>query len=362
MNWASKYTTVVRFMRVDRLTGYETEQLYGIDAEGSSCKRDYSSETFESARLSATEFDIGTDLVRCWFDPVWPDGTTDHIAIGTWLPDDPKRTVKGPSSDFSISLYGRLKELADDQFEYPFTVAAGENAVQAAADICRQANLEVVADDSDYSLSAPWTFGLHRTDDDSAKGSTKLDAVNNLLKLAGFDYAMTDPMGRVVMRRKTGFNPVWEFQEGPLARFIDEMEDTRSMFGVPNIARVVYSTQEAEYVGIAVNDDPGSPFSTVSVGRRICVTETYSDVPVEATSDEIQALVDAEAQALLDERTTSTRTVVLSHVYAPVSVRDVVSIDFPTGGVSGRFRIKSMDIDLGGGGIPSRTTVESEGA
>lgn len=360
MNWFSRYTTNVRFMRVDRLTGYETEQLYGITAEGSSCKRDYDSDTFESASLKATSFDIGTDLVRCYFDPVWADGSSDHIAIGTWLPSDPKRDVNGPASSYSVSLYGRLKELADDEFEYPFTVGAGDNVVQAAADICRQSGLEVVADASTYTLSSPWTFGLSRTEDESAKGSSKLEAVNNLLKIAGFDYATTDPMGRVVMREKTGFNPVWEFVEGPRARFLSEMQDSRNWFDVPNIVKVTYSNQDAEYVGIAVNDDPNSRFSTVSVGRRIVYSETFNDVPDEATDADIQALVDQKAQDKLEEKTVGVRTVVMSHVYAPVTARDIVSLQFPTGNVSGKFRISSMSFDLGSGGLLSKTTLTSE--
>lgn len=359
-DWSDRYTTTVRFMRVSRSTGLETELLDRVFADGSTCTRDEGMETYESASLSASSFDVGTDLVRCYFEPIFADGSEESIAIGTWLPGAPKRDIDGSSETFSVTCYGRLKELADDQFEYPFTISAGTNAVEAAVDICRQSGLEVDAEEGSYAIGAPRTYGLSRSDDDSSvSASSKLDVVNDLLSLASFQPATTDPYGRVVMRPQGGMSPVHGFVEGPSARFLSDMSDEIDWFDVPNVVKVVFSNQDKEFIGIAVNDDPNSELSTVSMGRRICHTERFSDVPDEAEDDEIQALVDARAASLLSELSVATRYVTMSHTYAPVTVGDIVTIDFPTGGVSGDFRISSMRFNLGSGGLLSTTDVRS---
>ena len=39
----------------------------------------------------------------------------------------------------------------------------------------------------------------------------------------------------------------------------------------------------------------------------------------------------------------------LTHAYAPVRVNDVVELDYPSGGVSGRFQVRTQTLTLTGG-------------
>ena len=48
----------------------------------------------------------------------------------------------------------------------------------------------------------------------------------------------------------------------------------------------VYETPEATVIGVAVDDDPGSPYSTAAIGRRSVKEYKYSD---EVTQDEADA-------------------------------------------------------------------------
>lgn len=361
--WAERYVTRYRFMRVSRDTGYEVAQLANIRADGSKVERNLDTQTKESATLAAVgAFDLGRDLIRCYFCPEWADGYTADIAIGTWLPNAPKREVDGEAQTVSVECSSRLQELADDMFDGPITVEAGTDPVEAAASFVRECGLDVEADESGYTLSSAWTFGIsNRSGSESSssdQGSSKLDAVNDLLDVAGFASASVDGMGTVQLRRyraPSEKTPVWSFAEGPAARFERAMTDERDTSAVANVVRVVYTTEEAEYIGIAVDDSPTSEWSTVTRGRRIVASYEYNDLPDGTDETTIQAYADAKAMTLLTTEQAPTRIATFAHVYAPIGLSDVVTLSFPTGGVSGDFSVRTMSLDLSGGGLRTQT-------
>ena len=195
-DWLSPFTATYRFMRVSRATGYETAQLDGI--KGGTLQLNQDTATFESATLgTARYFDLGSDLVRCYLDAEWDDGTTESVCLGTWLATIPGRYVDGVQETCTAYCDGRLQELQDDSFSAPVTVDAGENIVSTAAAIAQQAGLTVVYTPSDAVLGSAWTFGMQSQGEED--GGSKLDAVNSLLSLAGYSAASTDALGRVVM-------------------------------------------------------------------------------------------------------------------------------------------------------------------
>lgn len=361
--WAQRYTTYYKFMRVSRDTGYETAQLTNIRADGSSVERNLDTTIKESATLAAVgSFDIGADLVRCYFCPQWADGYSAEIAIGTWLPDTPKRDIDGESSTMTIDCSSRLQELDDDMFDGPITVDAGTNPVEAAASFVRECGLDVEVDETDYTLSSAWTFGVSNNSgtesSDTDQGSSKLDAINDLLDTAGFASASVDAMGTVQLRKyyaPSEKSPIWSFEEGANARFERSMTDERDISAIANVVRVVYTTDEAEYIGIAVDDSETSEWSTVNRGRRIVASYEYSDLPDGTTESTIQAYADAKAMTLLTTEQAPTRIVTFAHTYAPITLSDVVTVNFPTGSVSGDFSVRTMSMDLSGGGLRTQT-------
>ena len=134
-----------------------------------------------------------------------------------------------------------------------------------------------------------------------------------------------------------------------MPRFLRPMTDERDASDVANVVVVVYSDQESTVVGTAVDSDPRSPYSTVSMGRRIVARYEYSDV---ATQQE----ADAKAAELLRTNQSVIRRVTFTHVYAPLTIGDVVSMDYATGGVRETLSIRTQSVDLGAG-----CTVKCEG-
>lgn len=354
-DWSQPFDVSYRVMRVNRGTGRETGRL-DMTVQGGSISRDIDTEIRESAQLTVEgRVDLGTDRLRIYADCQWHDGEEASIALGTFLPNVPKRSVSGEESTSHLELYGLLQEAADDMFETPLTVRKGTNPVDAAASILRGCNLTVAPyDPGSYRLGGNWVFGL-RSDKaaDNAKGTSKLDAVNDLLALAGYWGVFTDEYGRVVISRydmPANRSPVWEFAEGRFATFITEMSEERDLRQVANVVKVVYYSDKKEYSAVAVDDDPDSEFSTVSRGRRVCASYEYSDIPDTVKTDaDGRKLAADKARELLRTSQSVIYKVTFTHTYTPVTLTDVVDISYPTGMVAGSFAVRSQYIQLTAG-------------
>lgn len=342
-DWHEPFEASYRFMRVSRSTGYETGQLDGIRGGTLQINRDTA--TFEGGTVAtAALLDLGSDLVRGYLDAEWEDGSAESVCLGTWLASIPSRDVDGPLDSCTAYLDGRLQELQDDSFSAPIVVDAGENIVSTARAIAEQAGLAVNATPSDAVLGAAWAFGLES--DGGEAGGSKLEAMNSLLALAGYSAAYTDPMGTVIMspyvdppRRQ----PVWIFEEGIAATFLAEAREERDSREVANVVLAIYESDGQTTVGEAVDDDPMSPYSTVSLGRRKVAKHSYRSAATQAEAD-------AKADELLRTNQSTIRRVTLRHVRCPARVGDVVEVRWPSAGISGTYVVRTQTVEIGSAG------------
>lgn len=344
--------TTYRFMRVSRETGQETEAIRSL--QGGRITRNDDTRIKESAETRVVgDVDFGPDLVRVHMTCEWP-GETSDVVLGTFLPVIPGRSVRPGYSTSTMKMYGRLQELLDDQFSEVITVEKGDNAVAKVREVCEVAGLEVVADESDYTVTNTRAYGLGADTNNSAIGDTKLDMVNDLLDLAGFRAAFTDPMGRVILRKYSDpadIAPSWSFIEGPSAKFEGSIEEERDYTNAANHVLVLYGPDEKgkKVVGEAWDKDPDSPISTVSRGRTITRSYTYNELPPGKTDGEMQEYANKRAQTLLATAQSVIWRVRMRHAYAPITVNDTAEISFPSGGVSGKFQVRAQTLELGGG-------------
>lgn len=342
--------TKYRFVRVSRATGNELETLPML--KGGSIERNNDVRIMERASIGRVgELSIGADLVRCYLSVGWRDGTSEDVALGTFIPSIPSRDVRSGYSTATVSMRGRLQELMDDGFATPVVLPAGTNAVAAAREVCEGMGLEVVSDPSDYETTRARTYGIGAEQNNSESGETKLDMVNDLLGLAGFWAAKTDPYGRVLFRRYRELSeraPSWAFEEGPSARFEGSMTHERDETGVANHVVCVYSGEGGKVVGEAWDRDPSSPYSTVSLGRTVTRSYTYSDLP-EGDGAQMQATADSQAAKYLAQNQSVIERVKMRHTYVPVAINDAVELCYPSGGISGRFEVRTQTLTLTGG-------------
>lgn len=342
-DWTKPFEASYRFMRVSRSTGYETEQLEGI--RGGTLTINQDTATFESASVDTAEFfDLGADLVRGYLDAAFEDGTTESVRLGTWLASIPSREVDGESESCTAYLDGRLVELQQDSFDAPIVIPSGENIVGYAEGIATAIGLDVSATSSGATLGSEWVFGLDSDSDGS--GGSKLDAVNALLSMAGYSSASTDEMGRVVMAPyvdPSRRNPVWTFAEGESATFLARATEERDSRDVANVVLAIFETDSSTIVGEAIDDDPQSPYSTVSLGRRKVAKYIYNDTAT-------QSAANAKAEELLATNQATIRRVTLQHVYCPARVGDVVRVEWPSAGIDGSYVIRTQQVEIGSAG------------
>lgn len=357
VDWADRFRAAYRYVRVSRATGEEMEVLRNI-LSGGSLERNLDTDIKESGSISmAGRLDIGGDLIRVYLVATFLDGSIENICLGTFLPAIQRASLGLGIEAQEVQLSGRLQELADMQFVEPFQVAAGTNLVDEARRICEEVGLTVVADESTMVASEALTYGVQAAGSQEYEAGdsgedTRLTVVNDLLQRAGFDTARTNPMGVVLFRRSTAIaerSIVWEFKEGSSARFLAEFEDNTELSGIANVFCAVYTgapSEDAETVvtiGKAVDDDPASPWSTVSLGREITSRTNYDEYAT-------QAAADAEASRLLTENRQKTRNITISHVYAPVTIADGVILDYPSAGIPpSAWGVRKQSISLTAG-------------
>lgn len=351
-DWTEPFTAVYRFMRVDHATMLETERLTNLEQSGS-ITRDSDTEIKERGRLTAHGvFDIGADYLRVYLDATGMyTGWKESRALGTFVPSVSSRDVDGPSSTSSVSLSGLLKVVDDDDFDAPVTLEQGANVLEYVTGLLEDMGLRVEADESNYALSSTWSFGVDSNE------SGKLSAINELLDIAGFYSAMTDEYGTVKLMRYVrpgDRKPIHSFVEGRNARFLKQVTDELDTSDVKNVMRAIYSTQEATVIGIAIDDDPSSKWSTVTLGRRIVGSQRYNDEVDQETAD-------AKALELLVNSQSVIHRVTIQHTYVPgLGITDAVTADYPTGGVSGVFVTRTQDINLGVGCLVESEVKRSE--
>lgn len=355
-DWSKRFDASYRFMRVSRKTGLEMERLRNLK-NGGYLSRNSNTAVFESGQVEYVgALDLGADFMRVYLDADFGSGK-ESVALGTYLATVEDVDVNGGVRSGKAKLYGLLKLLQDDDFDGPYALEAGANAVEEARKICESVGLSVIADDSDWTLSTAWVFGIGGVGDD--RPDSKLAAVNKLLDAAGFRSAMTDPTGRVLLRRyvePSGRQPSFAFEEGRNARFFARMTDSTNVSEVANVVHVDYSTQEYDVRGAAVDDDPTSRYSTVNVGRRIVKTYSYDDLPDGTTEEQAQASADAKAAELLRNERSVRLGLSWESVYQPVAVTDAVKMNYASGGIDRVAVVQSQRLSMNAG-----CTIEYEG-
>lgn len=345
--------TSYRYMRVDRTDGLERSEIRSLS--GGRITRNDDTRIKESAEFNLVEnVDFGPDLVRVYMTCEWSDGESEDVVLGTFLPVVPGRSIRDGYSTSTVKMYGRLQELLDDSFASPVTVEKGENAVARAVKVCEESGLTVISDKSDYAITETRVYGIGAEQNNSEVGDTKLDMVNDLLDLAGFRAAHTDPMGRVVFekyRDPADIAPSWSFEEGVNAKFEKSMEEERDYTNAANHVVLMYGPDEDGTViaSEAWDRDPQSPISTVSRGRVITRSYSYSGLPPGKDAGEMQAYADSRASTLLSTAQSVIWRVNMRHAYAPVDLNDVVDVSYRSGGVEGRFQIRTQTLSLTGG-------------
>ena len=333
IDWTAPMTRRARYFEMNPATWRDVAELDGV--ESCSTLWDLTLPTLGSASFKLPPVRRET-WIRVYVHAE-QDGETADVAAGAWLVPPSDSDWAGARLTATADGYTPLKELDDDGPSYGWTVDSGEDALAAAAAICAaHCRAPVVPPAAEAALEEPYSAG---------DGMSWLGYVRALLDKVGWEV-MVDGMGRILfepVRDAAALSPVMWLEVSEDSIMYPDLHDADGLRDVPNVVRVVYSEASRCLVGEAVDDDPLSPSSTVSRGRRVLHREDSPALPDNPTQGDVDDL----AARILAEKGAAQHTVTVRHGFHPdARIGRGVGIDVQPADVMARAKVISQQIDM----------------
>ena len=314
IDWTASMTQTYDFYTVDPSTWQDDKKLDCITS--ATINRDSSNETLGYASMGCTE-DIGECYVRTYMI-VLQNGLTYRIPLGTHLVQTPSDSFNGMHHELSMDAYSPLLELKNVPPPIGYTIFKNENIMEKATELFRErSRAPVVPAKSTEKLLSDFVANL----DDNW-----LTFLKDLISNAKFELDL-DELGRILFQPRqdiASLQPVWSYTDDNSSILYPDISDERDLYGVPNVAEVVYSTSAGSKYARVVNDDPNSPISTVNRGREV----VYRDTNPSLSGDPTQEQIDEYATQLLRNLSCLEHTITYKHGYCPVRVGDCVTLNY----------------------------------
>lgn len=319
-DWTLPMRQTFEYWQVDPGTWRDRSRLAGVTA--CSITRDAGAGTLGSATIDA-DGSWGEGYVRCYL-VAEQGGSRERHALGTYLVQTPSSSWDGRRWSATMDAYTPLTELTEDMPVIGYYVPKGEDALSWASRLASAHCRATVVAASGGSLASDFV----------ADGEeTWLEYVSALAATAGHALAL-DEMGRVLVQPKRdvrSMQPVWTYTDGDASIIYPELSLEHDLYGIPNVVEVSWSDGLGSYTARAVNDDPGSPTSTVRRGREVVHRE--SDPEIGAAPS--QGAVEAYAASRLRELSAVEYEVAYRHGYNGVRMGDCVRLDIARAGLRG---------------------------
>lgn len=286
--------------------------------------RDSSTSLLESATFETTEtFD--ECYIRIYLVCV-QNGETYKFCLGTFLVQSPSISFNGITQSISMTGYSPLLELDDNLPPFGLTTRKNQyiiaNAKQYIEENCR---VPVIAASTEDKLDENIVCGV----DDSW-----LKYCKNLLSYGKHSITL-DEMSRIKFEPDKTLDSMqasWEFNDDNSSILYPEVKVDKDIYGIPNVIELIYSSSNLFSKVVVENDNPNSPVSTVSRGRRVVYRDTSPSVTADNQST-LNSRLGALARTMLRNASTLTYTITYTHGYCPVRVGDCVRLNYTLAGL-----------------------------
>lgn len=259
---------------------------------------------------------------------------TQSWPVATLLFTSPSMTQHSNRREYSVDLATKMSVLDEDAYDHSLSIPAGTPIIPRVEAMIREAGeTRLAVTPSDAELRNPMVWEA---------GESKLTIINELLEAAGYWSLWVDGAGQ--FRVEPYVNPAdrpvaHEFIQGPESLHEIGWSREQDLSGVPNKFVVVGEGDDEEppLVGVAVNENPDSPFSFQARGRWITRTE-------EGVEAESQAVVDQLAQRRLFDAMDPVARISVKHAVLPLDPNQLVR--FRDSGHDVLATIQNMKYDL----------------
>lgn len=324
MDWSKGYSATYYAKRVDPATWRDLET---IRLTGGSIKREPSG-LRESADVDCINYDIAVEQwIRIYLD-TRQEGDAGHEALFTGLATSPDNELNGRLSQNALECYSVLKPADDVYLLRGWYAPAGANGGDVIRDLLSVTPAPIrVADDSTQL----------KTSIIAEDAETHLTMAEKVLDAIGWRIRL-DGDGTINVEPKP-LEPVCTFD--PLENDVieTELKISADWYSCPN----VYLAIDEDLTGIARDDSPDSPLSTVNRGREVWKVDSNCELGQNES-------IAQYAQRKLDEAQRIQRTAEYDRRFFPnVVPGDMVRLHYPAQGLDGTFNVESQSIELGYG-------------
>lgn len=334
MDWARGFKTAYHACIVDSVTWMDKERF--AFESGSISRTD--SGLRQSADIDCVNYSHGSDKwIRIYMD-VTQDGSSEHIPVFTGLTSAPKEQIKGGYIDTPVECYSVLKPAADERLEVGWFAAkgyVGTDVIKSLLSVC-DAPVDIAPGSprlSDYIVAEANETRLTMTD-------TILDAIGWRLRIDG------DGTIRVMPKAT---EPVATFSSLGGNSIEVELERVTDWFDCPNVLR---ASTESDSVTVT-DDDPNSPLSTVTRGRRVWAEERS------AALSSGESLWTYAERRLKELQSVATELAYTREFHPDVMPSDIVSLHYPKYSIDGEYTVSDQKISLDASGTTDEEVVET---
>lgn len=324
MNWAKGYTASYHMTVVDPATWRDTQV---IDITGGTIKKENSS-LMESADVTCMRYPRKVEQwVRIWLDAKQGEAS-EHLPLFTGLAVSPDREINGLIETNPVQCYSVLKPAGDILLERGWYAPEGFKGSLLVKQLLGVSPAPIIEEEFSPSLA---TSIIAEDGESNLSMATKiLNSINWRLKISG--------NGTITICSKPQ-KEIARFDSLEMDIVEPQIKASYDWYSCPNVFRAI----EEDLIGIARDDSPDSPLSTVSRGREIWAEETNCDLADNETVAEY-------AFRRLREEQQKEMTVSYDRRFVPdVVPNDIVNLHFPAQQINGNFVIKSQSIELGYG-------------
>lgn len=327
MDWTKGYSSNYYIKTVDSATWRDLET---IRITGGSIKKEREG-LRESAEVKCTEYDGTESWIRVYLDAN-QGGSYAHEALFTGLATSPKWDIDGRRRSAELECYSVLKPAEDILLPRGWYVSAGANGAEAVRSLLSASPAPVTIADGAPAL----TNSIIAEDEETnlSMADKILEAINWRLRISGDGTISIEP-----------YDVSADVDLDPLENDVIETKISveNDWFSCPNVFRAI----DEDMTGIARDDDPASPLSTINRGREIWMQEDNCDLAEDESIAEY-------ARRMLKDAQRVSQTVSYDRRYLPdVLPGDLIMLRYPEQGVDGLYMVESQDIELGHGATTS---------
>lgn len=186
--------------------------------------------------------------------------------------------IGGEGGDkLEIEAYSILYLAQRSKVEGVYNIPKGTNYISAIQTLLLESGI------TEYEMEkTDLVMATDRQDWD--EGTPRLQVINELLAEINYNSAWPDLDGKVRLTKYTppsNANIRHTYRRGEYSVLTPEYKASTDLFGKPNVFKCICDNPELPevLVATAVNEDPNSKFSTVSIGARVLYLERVDNVP-----------------------------------------------------------------------------------